>query len=159
MKLAHEKLLDSSPCFWDVGGNVAAAEEHLLRLGASPKAARLAAERRDKLGGFGDKGASLTLAEVVALGSKCYSEFLTNSSESFHKFKAKSMAKQHRKQLTHKAYREAWMEGTPGEAVTSYRFESRSHVVNLVCVQKVGLSPFTDKVYQLDMRNSQLHGH
>ena len=87
-----------------------------LRLGASPKAARLAAERRDKLGGFGDKEASLTLAEVVALGSKCYSEFLTNSSESFHKFKAKSMAKQHRKQLT----------GTPGEAVTSYRFESRS---------------------------------
>ncbi|CAE7357566.1 unnamed protein product, partial [Symbiodinium pilosum] len=64
-----------------------------------------------------------------------------------------------RKQLTHEAYRQAWMEGIPGEAVISYRFESRNHVVNLVCVQKVGLSPFTDKVYQLDRHNSRPHGH
>ena len=159
VKLAHENLKGDSPCFWDVGGDVVQTEKYLLALGASPQASKLAAERRGELGGFGDEGAPFTIAEVVALGPKCYSEWLTNSKQIFHKFKAKGMAKQHRKQLTHEAYRKAWLEGTPGAPVVSYRFESQNHVVNLTRVEKIGLSPFTDKVWQLDGYNSRPHGH
>ncbi|CAE7946075.1 unnamed protein product [Symbiodinium sp. KB8] len=63
---------------------------------------------------------------VVALGPKSYSEWLTDSVKFFHKFKSKGMAKLHRKQLTHEAYR-------------------KNHVVNLVRVEKLGLCAFTDK--------------
>ena len=159
VKLAEENLKGDGPCFWDVGGDVVQTEKYLLALGASPEASKLAEERRGELGGFGDEGAPFTIAEVVALGPKCYSEWLTDSKQFVHKFKAKGMAKQHRKQLTHDAYRKAWLEGKPGSPVVSYRFESKNHVVNLTRVEKIGLSPFTDKVWQLDRYNSRPHGH
>ena len=82
VKLAQNNLVGDSPCFWDVGGDVKRAEEYLVRLGASPEAAKLAAERRGELGGFGDEGAPLAIAEVVALAPKCYSECLTDSTSS-----------------------------------------------------------------------------
>ena len=121
----------------------------------------MAAERRGELGGFGfgDEGAPLTIVEVVALGPKCYSEYLCDSRQYFHKFKAKGFAKQHRNLLEHESYRRAWMDGRPGAAVTSYHFQSRNHVVNLVEVQRLGLTAFTDKVYQVSRLHSRPHGH
>ena len=96
---------------------------------------------------------------MVALGPKSYSEWLTDSVKFFHKFKSKGMAKLHRKQLTHEAYRKAWLDGAPGQPVVSYRFESQNHVVNLVRVEKLGLCAFTDKVYRVNQRDSRPHGH
>ena len=77
----------------------------MARLGASSEAARLAAERRGELGGFGDEGAPLAIAEVVVLGPKWYSEYLTDSTDFFHKFKVKHLSKLQRKKLTHEEYR------------------------------------------------------
>ena len=159
VKLAEGNLKGDSPCFWDVGGDVKEAEKYLLALGACPEAAKLAAERRGELGGFGDEGAPLCIVEVVALGPKCYSEWQTDAAKFYRKFKAKGFSKQQRKQMTHEAYRRVWMEGKPGAPSISYRFESKNHVMNLVKVQEIGLSPFTDKVWQLDRCNSRPHGH
>ena len=159
VKLAHNNLVGDSPCFWDVGGDVKQAEEYLARLGASPEAARLAAERRGELGGFGDEGAPLAIAEVVVLGPKCYSEYLTDSTDFFHKFKVKGLSKQQRKKLTHEEYRRVWLSGRPGVVEPTYRFQSQNHVVNLVRIERIGITPFTDKVYQLDAYNSRPHGH
>ena len=154
VRLAEENLKGNSPCFW-----VKEAEKYLVALGASPEAAKLAAERRGELGGFGDEGAPLCIAEVVALGPKCYSEWQTDATKFFHKFKAKGFSKQQRKLMTHEAYRRAWMDGKPGASTITYRFESKNHVMNLVKVHKIGLCPFTDKVWQLDLYNSRPHGH
>ena len=159
VKLAHNNLVGDSPCFWDVGGDVKRTEEYLVGLGASPEAAKLAAKRRGELGGFGDEGAPLAIAEVVALAPKCYSEYLTDSTEFFHKFKVKGLSKQQRKKLTHEDYRKVWLSGRPGVVEPTYRFQSQNHVVGLVRIERIGVTPFTDKVHQLDAYNSRPHGH
>ena len=41
----------------------------------------------------------------------------------------------------------------------TYRVQSQNHVVNLVRIERIGITPFTDKVYQLDAYNSRPHGH
>ena len=159
VKLARANVEGKGPCFWDVGGDCKQAYEYLVSLGADHESAELAVRRQGELGGFGDEGAPLTISEVVALGPKSYSEWLTDSVKFFHKFKSKGMAKLHRKQLTHEAYRKAWLDGAPGQPVVSYRFESQNHVVNLVRVEKLGLCAFTDKVYRVNQRDSRPHGH
>ena len=85
------------------------AEEYLAKLEASSEAAKLAAERRGELGGFGDEGALLAMAEMVGLAPRRYSEYLTNSTDFFHKFEVKSLSKQQRKKLTHEEYRRVWL--------------------------------------------------
>ena len=148
MKLARANVEGKGPCFWDVGGDCKQAYEYLVSLGVDRESAELGVRRQGELGGFGDKGAPLLI-----------SEWLTDSVKFFHKFKSKDMAKLHRKQLTHEAYRKACLDGAPGQPVVSYRFESQNHVVNLVRVEKLGLCAFTDKVYRVNQRDSRPHGH
>ena len=151
---ANVELADKMPCFFDVAKDLVGKPKGLEILNfLTPAQRELAWSRAGELGGFGVEYLPKRIVEEVNLRSKLYTiAFTDGGSEQKCKGVMKRVCPGHQDYLR-------TMESGRESSVTFSMLSSKRFTLGVVQMTKKALSPFNDKVFQLNAQRSRPLGH
>ena len=146
------------PCFSDLAKDLVGKPEHSWILEhLTPHQQALAWKRAGELGGFGVEYLPVRIVEQIGLRAKLYSTlFATPYKGKVSKQRAKGVMK--KVMPGHCEFKETLLDGME-KSVEYVQMSSRQYMMALERKQKKALSPFNDKIYQLDQFSGRPLGH
>ena len=158
LQLAEANEVGGYPCFFDLAKDLVGKPQHswvLDRL--TPQQQATAWKRAGELGGFGWENLPVRIVEHIGLRAKLYSLLFSKELKGkTSKQRAKGVMK--KVMPGHGEYRQCLEEGREQE-VSFAQMVSRQYYMAVEPLRKNALSPYNDKIFQLDENSGRPLGH